>query len=437
MKICLVSPYDYANAGGVGEHITHLARSFRAMGHTVKIIAPTSAPPGAPIEETGRVDEIVLDGSADSGGHNVVALIESQLEQPRLIMADPDTYLVGNVVKVRANGSVARITLSMRLSGRIKQILRQEAFDVVHLHEPLMPALPLTVLLHSKALNIGTFHAYAQSNMGYFYLKPILRLFVRRLHGRIAVSPPAAEFISQYFGGDYEIIPNGIDEALFADDIQPLPQFMDGKLNILFLGRFNERRKGVKFLLRAFIEVKREIPNARLIVAGKGKTNGYQRYLNKHGISDVIFTGFVSDEDKSRYYKSAHVYCSPAIGGESFGIVLLEAMAVGTPIVASNIPGYASVITHGKEGALVEPKNHERLAMALIRMLSDSSLRERMGAAGRATATDYSWPKVSRRIIEFYERTGAQRRSKPTGRRVSYRRRIYNLGSRLLLSGRQ
>lgn len=395
MKICLVSPYDFLVAGGVNDHIMHLAENFRAMGHIVKIIAPSSAS----TEDSVEVNE--------------------------------DIYLVGHVVPIKANGSVARITLSLNLSGKIKKILRDEHFDVVHIHEPLMPALPLTVLIHSSALNIGTFHAFAQSHIGYYYMRSVLRYFVSRLDGRIAVSQPAADFISRYFKGNYEIIPNGVSLNRFEDRVAPLPQFADGKLNIIFLGRISEPRKGLKFLLRAFSLVKQQLPATRLIIVGKGKESGYRRYLEKHGIRDVVFTGFVSEEDKPRYYRSGHVFCAPATGGESFGITLIEAMASGLPVVASDIPGYASVLEHGKQGFLVEPKNSQALALSLVHLLSDADLRQKMGQAAHQKADEYNWQKVSKCVLEFYERSENRRRARlrlKRMRRNRGRRSYYGFG---------
>ncbi len=393
MKICLVSPYDFMREGGVNQHILRIAENFRALGHTAKIIAPTSVDP-------------------------------EEISHP-----DPNVYLVGTVVPIKANGSVARITLSLNLSSKVKEILQQEHFDVVHVHEPLMPALPLTVLAHSNAVNIGTFHAFAQSHIGYYYMRPILRYFINKLDGRIAVSEPARDFISQYFKGSYEIIPNGIDLTRFEHESQPIPALMDGKLNILFVGRFSERRKGLKYLLKAYETVKRQMPNTRLIIVGKGDAKGYKRYLNRHEIQDVVFTGFVSDQELPRYHRSCQVFCAPSTGGESFGIVLLEAMASGLPVIASDIPGYASVIEHGKQGMLVEPKNREALAMALIHVLADASLRQRMSEASRKKAAEYSWEKVARRVLNYYERSMIRRRARLRLKRIrSTHRRYYGLG---------
>ncbi len=395
MKICLVSPYDFAREGGVNQHIIALAEEFRSQGHIVKIMAPSSADEADPAP------------------------------------TDPNVYRVGSIVPIKANGSVARITLSLNLSGQIKQILQHEQFDVVHIHEPLMPALPLTVLAHSKAINIGTFHAFSQSNIGYYYGRPVLRYFMAKLDGRIAVSRPAVDFISQYFEGYYEVIPNPIDLNRFSLATQPLAEFNDGKQNILFVGRFGERRKGFKFLLRAFNEVRQQIPAVRLIIVGKGDNKGYLRYLRKHNIDNVVFTGYVPDEELSRYYRSAQVFCAPSIGGESFGIVLVEAMACGLPVIASDIPGYASVIEHNQQGLLVEPKNSQLLAKALIQLLSDQALRANLGEAGRQKARQYSWKKVSQRVLDFYERSENRQRAKVRLKRMRRNRRnqrTYGLG---------
>lgn len=396
MKICLVSPYDFAREGGVNQHVSALAEEFRVQGHIVKIMAPSSA------------------------------------DEDELLEADPDVYRVGSVVPIKANGSVARITLSLNLSGQIKKILQSEQFDVIHIHEPLMPALPLTVLAHSKTLNIGTFHAFSESHIGYYYGRYVLRLFVSKLDGRIAVSKPAREFVGQYFPGYYEVIPNPIDLNRFTTEAEPLPQFEGGKLNILFVGRIGERRKGLKFLLRAFNLIKQQMPNVRLIIVGKGDTKGYERYLRNNNIQDVIFAGFVPDEVLPRYYKSAHVFCAPSTGGESFGIVLVEAMASGLPIVASDIPGYASVVQHTKQGLLVEPKNIEMLAMSLLRLLADPDLRSAMGREGRQKAGQFSWKNVSQRVLDFYERSENRRRAKLRLKRMRHNRRMlartYGLG---------
>ncbi len=386
MKIALVSPYDYPYPGGVTEHIAHLAAEFRKRGHEVHIIAPQSDK----AEMHVQVEETV--------------------------------HPVGTVVPVPANGSVARISLSLRLSRQVKEILEQEDFDVIHLHEPLLPALPVTVLRHSHSLNVGTFHAFAQSNYAYFYGKPILRLFVRRLHGRIAVSPPARDFVSEYFPGHYEVIPNGIDYDRFAKPREPLAICREGGPNILFVGRL-EKRKGLKYLLRAMAGVWDHFPEARLIVVGSGPLlDDYQKLVESRRVENVIFTGFVSSEDLPKYYQSCDVFCAPSTGQESFGIVLLEAMASGKPLVASDIPGYHFVVNHGVEGFLVPPKDEQALALSLVRLLADADLRAKMGEAGRQRAAQFSWDKVAERVLDFYDRTENARSLAGTPQRSRWRR---------------
>ncbi len=389
MKIALVSPYDYPYPGGVTEHIVHLAAEFRRRGHEVHIIAPQSA------EMRALVGEIV--------------------------------HPVGSVVPVPANGSVARISLSLRLSRQVKEILEREQFDVIHLHEPLLPALPVTVLRHSHSLNVGTFHAFAQSNYAYFYGKPILRYFVRKLHGRIAVSPPARDFVAEYFPGDYEIIPNGIDYDRFAAPSEPLEAFRDGGPNVLFVGRL-EKRKGLKFLLRAMGGVWDHFPQARLIVVGSGPLlDDYRALVESHRLQNVIFTGFVSSEELPRYYRSCDIFCAPSTGQESFGIVLLEAMASGKPIVASDIPGYHFVVNHGVEGFLVPPKDEQALALSLVRLLSDADLRARMGQAGQRRAEEFAWEKVAGRVLAFYDRVEQAQSLAQTPQRSRWRRAATSL----------
>ena len=261
-------------------------------------------------------------------------------------------HRIGRVVSIPANGSVARITLSLRSYLQAKRLLQAEQFDLIHLHEPMMPALPLTVLRHSGATNIGTFHAFRNTPLAYFYGKPILQPFFRKLHGHITVSNAAREFVGEYFPADYRIIPNGIDFPRFNTRYPPLEELADGRPTVLFVGRL-EKRKGLRFLLRAWPMVLKRQPEARLVVVGRGRPlEGYKRFAARQGWAptDVVFAGYVSAEDLPRYYQACDVFCAPNTGQESFGIVLLEAMAAGAPIVASDIPGYRDVVTDWRGG---------------------------------------------------------------------------------------
>ncbi len=368
MKIALVSPYDFAFPGGVTSHISSLERYLTHMGHEVKVIAPAS----------------------------------------REISAFGERFIpIGKPRAIPASDSVIRIPISLHLAPEIKKVLEREKFDIIHLHEPFMPMLCSAILRFSDATNVGTFHAW-DGKPGYNWGKPISTWMInRRLHklaGRIAVSNMAMSYAQRNVPGDYVIIPNGIDTEFFSPDVSPIEEYSDGKKNILFLGRL-ERRKGLIYLIKAFYDVKQEIPDSRLIVGGRGTKlrKPYEKWVKNHGLeNDVVFLGYVAEEDKPRYFRTADVYCSPATSRESFGIVLLEGMAVGTAVIASNIDGYNSVITHNLDGMLVPPRDTESLARTLVSLLRDESLRQRISAEAINTAQQYSWEKIAQRVYDFY-----------------------------------
>jgi phosphatidylinositol alpha-mannosyltransferase len=374
LKIALVSPYDLAYPGGVANHIFALEREFIKMGHKVKLIAPASR--GANSDE-------------------------------RLIC-------LGRAWPTPSSGSVARITLTPWLASKVKPVLAREKFDVIHLHEPLVPMLCTTILRLSRAATVGTFHA--MDSRGYSQWKPFtvifLRKWFRKLDGRIAVSKPARDFISGHFPAEYTIIPNGVDLEHFSPQVSPFEQFSDGKINILFVSRL-EKRKGVNYLLDAYQQVRKEIGNCRLILVGPSTrwSRWYEKKVKRKGLNDIFFAGYVSQEDLPRYYQTADIVCSPATGRESFGLILLEAMAMGKPIVASNIDGYASVATHEAEALMVPPKDKHSLAQALITLASDAKLRKEMGARGKIKAADYGWERIAQRVMDYYREVLKQRRS--------------------------
>ena len=369
MKIALVSPYDFAYPGGVVNHISALEQYFTKMGHQVKVIAPAS----------------------------------------KAVPNFGDRFIpIGKPRPIPVSGSIARITISLRLASRIKEVLAEEKFDIIHLHEPFMPMLCSAVLRFSDTANIGTFHA-CHGSPGYKFGRPISTMMLKRrrrkLTGKIAVSKPAMDFAHEHIPGYYNIIPNGINVEHFSPEVSPVDKFCDGKLNILFVGRL-EKRKGLNYLLEAYKQVKQKIPNSRLIVIGPGTRllKKYERFVRHSGLQDVVFVGYVSYDELPRYYKTADIFCSPATGRESFGIVLLEAMALGKPVVASNIEGYANVITHGVDGLLVPPKDTRMLAQTLISLMADESLRQQMGARGILKAKEYSWEYIAQRVLSYYMR---------------------------------
>lgn len=365
MKIGLVSPYDFAYPGGVVAHISNLAHHLEQRGHTVKILAPAEYP-----------DTL--------GVANLIA--------------------VGRPIPVPSGGSIARISLSVWRERHVRALLKEESFNVIHIHEPLAPVLPLTVLGASQTVNVGTFHRFDGNSRIYQFTKHPLRHWFKKLDGRIAVSNPALQYVSKHFPGEYNVIPNGIDVDFLSQEVPPFDAFNDGKLNLLFVGRM-EKRKGLPYLLGAFSRLKWEYPNLRLLVVGPGNP-GKECYqlMGERNIQDVVFLGGVSEEAKRRYLHTADIFCAPNIGKESFGLILGEAMAASKPIVASNIAGFAQVLTDGIEGFLVTPRSEEQIAIALKRLIDDEGLRERMGQNGRKTVETYRWERVTERVEEYYRK---------------------------------
>lgn len=362
LKVGIVSPYGYPHPGGVNEHVRYTYEALRRLGHDVWIIT----------SKYGRERE--------NEGH-VIRL--------------------GTGYAIPANGSMGRVTVSWRFKQRAQDLLAEHGFDILHFHEPLVPFLSPTVLDQSTTVNIGTFHAFGGFSPSYWVGRSFASRLANKLDGRIAVSSAARHFISRYFPGDYRIIPNGVDLDRFAE-AEPYEGLRDGTVNILFVGRFEER-KGLIHLLKAYHRLRKRHVDARLLVIGSGpKAREYRRFVGLRKIRDVEWLGHVSDEEKARYFASADIFCSPATGQESFGIVLLEAMAAGVPIVASDIHGYKNVMQRGVQGLLVEPRNAMALAAALYKLAGDDELRHQMGEAGRIRAPEYSWDRVTERIVDYY-----------------------------------
>jgi len=369
MKIGMVSPYDWSYPGGVRDHIRHLSTELMKLGHEVRIMAPAS-----------RIQENVHE----------------------------NLYIMGRTTPIPINGSIARIAWDSTLTPLLQTILLREQFDILHIHEPLVPGLPLTALRLFRGVTVGTFHAFARSSMtstsylAYASACPFLRPYFKRLNGYIAVSTAARQFVSHYFPANYRVIPNGVDLERFHPCVPPLARLRDNKLNILFVGRF-ERRKGIKYLLRAIPLVRDQHPNTRFIFVGEGHRRGdMERFVAQQGWSDIIFTGYVSDKELPRYYASADLFCSPATGGESMGIVLLEAMASGVPVVASDIVGYATVVTSGVNGLLTPPRDSLELAVAINHLLAHPELRQQFVRAGLLTAREYAWSRIVSRVLDYY-----------------------------------
>ncbi|MCX6402611.1 MAG: glycosyltransferase family 4 protein, partial [Actinobacteria bacterium] len=328
MKIGIVCPYDWAIPGGVSIHIRDLALELMERGHEVNVLAPTS-------------DESVLPSWVTSGG---------------------------TPVSISYNGSVARITFGYKATKRVQKWIDNGQFDVLHIHEPLTPSLSALACWAASGPVVGTFHSAMDKSRilsaGYNLAQTVLE----KLSARVAVSELARNTVVEHVGGDAVLIPNGvhIDSFISAKPFDANP--FNGKRDqhaIAFLGRFEENRKGFKVLLEAFEQVANEFPNHYLLVAGPGEQKDSLKDFPEELHSRIKFLGRVSDEDKARMLQSSAMYVAPNTGGESFGIVLLEAMACHTPVIASDLPAFNRVLDFGTCGLLFENENPQSLANAI------------------------------------------------------------------------
>jgi len=379
VKIGIVSQSYYPRPGGVTEVVHCTAHELRRLGHAVTIITTHYNGP-----------------------------------QPD----DRDVIRVGRNVLVPVNGAWVNMTVGLGLTGRLRRIFERERFDIIHTHCPLVPTLPLLTLaaIGPGQKIVGTFHAAAERNCMYALFRRYLERRIERLDCRMAVSEAARRFVSSYFPGDYEIIPNGIDCRRFRPDEAPLAEFRDGRINLLFVGRM-DKRKGVPYLLGALPMIARELRGGvRLIIVGERglRTTLCPRPADVHG-AEIVWAGRIPPAELPRYYATADIFCSPATGQESFGIVLLEAMASGVPVIASDIPGYRTIVTPKREGLLVPPKHSEAIAEAVVTLARDSRLRREMGGRGRELALQYDWPVVIRRLEAVYRRVAGARAGKDRG----------------------
>ncbi|HWB70908.1 MAG TPA: glycosyltransferase family 4 protein [Egibacteraceae bacterium] len=368
MKVALVCPYDWARHGGVRGHVASLAAQL-ARDHTVRVVAPSSAPPGR-----DGVDGLVA--------------------------------VVGRPVGVPYNRSVAPVTLSPLAGRRTLRALAAFEPDVVHVHEPLSPAVSAVAAALAPRPVVGTFHAWSASDRRYRLVAPAPRRVAARLDARVAVSTPAQQFAAAALGlplGAFRVVPNGVDVAAY-EQAEPIPELADPQRPLLlFVGRL-EPRKGLDVLVRAFLRLRGAHPRVRLCVVGEGpERRRCQEMVPPSLRPDVLFVGAVAEAEKPRYHASADVFVAPNTGGESFGVVLLEAMAAGLPVVASDIPGFRVVAKDGRQGRLVPPGDAFALAEAAGTLLTNERLRRAMAAEGRRSVADYDWPRVARRVEQVYD----------------------------------
>jgi phosphatidylinositol alpha-mannosyltransferase len=308
----------------------------------------------------------------------------------------------GKAVPIPYNGSVARVQFGVVSAARVRRWLRDGAFDVVHVHEPAPPSLSLlTCMIHDGPL-VATFHAATARSRFLAMFDAVLQPFLEKLSGRIAVSPAARKVIVEHLGADAVVIPNGVEVGHFAT-APPLPGYPREGATIGFIGRYEEPRKGMDVLVDALGRMLPDVPGLRLLVAGRGDEEEFRERLPS-GVSDRIdLLGQVSEADKARMLRSVDVYCAPNTGQESFGVILLEAMAARTPIVASDLEAFRRVLGGGSAGALVRPGVAGALADTLSALLADPARRAALVSAGEHAVAPYDWTVVVQAILRVYE----------------------------------
>jgi len=375
MKIGIVTEYYYPTLGGIQEHVHHFAVAARRVGHDVRILTPHVR------------DELASVPAGQRGAHD----------------RDEGVIRVGLSVPLLSGSSIGRASAAWGLSKQVEEVLRSERFDVLHLHNPLMPTLPLLALRLSDAVNVGTFHSVIAKSVVYGLFRPVMQRYADRLHAAIGVSETSLEGIRRYVDAPWRIVPNGVDVQKFASG-RRRPEFGD-RPNVLHVGRFDPRN-GVDRVIKAWIAVRRGGTDARLILVGDGPLRShYEAMVPVDLRDDAHFVGFVPSAERSSYYASGDVLLCPAIGG-TFGIIALEAMAAGCPVIAADTPGFRNVITDGAEGYLVDvaqDENCTRLAGRAAQLLGDRALRARIIELGRTRAACFDWPAITGRVLAIYE----------------------------------
>jgi phosphatidylinositol alpha-mannosyltransferase len=361
MRIGMVCPYSFDVPGGVQSHVLQLAEVMRARGQNVSVLAPSS---------------------------------------PHVALPE---YVVsaGRAVPIPYNGSVARLQFSPAVHGRVRRWLADGDFDVLHLHEPNAPSLSMWALRVAEGPIVATFHTSTTKSLTLAVFQGVLRPWHEKIVGRIAVSDLARRWQMEALGSDAVEIPNGVDVASFASapllDGYPRP----GK-TVLFLGRFDEPRKGMAVLLDALPRLVEQFPGVQVLVVGRGDQDELRSKAGGLG-GHLRFLGQVDDAAKASALRSADVYCAPHTGGESFGIVLVEAMAAGTPVVASDLHAFRRVLRDGDAGRLVPVEDGAALAAGLVAVLENDQLAKRFVAAGADAVRRYDWSVVANQIMQVYE----------------------------------
>ena len=358
----MVCPYSWDVPGGVQEHIRDLAEALIGLGHEVSVISPA--------EEDAALPEYVVPA--------------------------------GRAVAVPYNGSVARLSFGPLSANRVRKWLRDGDFDVLHVHEPYAPSLSLIACWVFDGPIVATVHGATIRSRALHAAEPVLRSALEKVSGRIAVSEAARTTLVHHLGGDAVLIPNGVTVSRF-EKAEPLPGWPGPDGAIGFLGRMDEPRKGLAVLLRAFELIGAERPGLRLLIAGRGDEGEVMARVPAAMRDRVVLLGQVSEPVKVQVYHSVDIFCAPNTGGESFGIVLAEAMAAGAPIVASDLDAFRRVLRGGRAGELFVSGDSADLAAAIGRLLDDPERRATLSAAASAAVRDYDWAGIARDVVKVYE----------------------------------
>ncbi len=362
MRIGMVCPYSFDVPGGVQNHVLDLTRTMSELGVEVSVLAPAADDDDLPSYVTPA----------------------------------------GRAVPVRYNGAVARVSFGPIAMARTRRWLRDGDFDVLHVHDPATPSVSLIALSLASGVSIATIHTSIGRSRALAATEPLLRPAMEKLSARITVSREAQRVVAQYQGGDSVIIPNGLFVDDFASTERRAAQDPSTAPSLLFLGRFEETRKGLPVLLDALPTVVARFTDLRLVVAGAGAPRAGSALVPERLRRPVEVVGRVSDDERARLLSEADLYVAPNTGGESFGIVLIEAMAAGAPVVASDIRAFADVLEDGRLGALFANEDPVSLAKTLVDALEDPGREERAGVA-REAVRRYDWSVVAPQVISVYE----------------------------------
>ncbi|MDT0460974.1 glycosyltransferase family 4 protein [Streptomyces sp. DSM 41527] len=383
MKIGIVCPYAWDVPGGVQFHIRDLADHLIRLGHEVSVLAPAD-------------DETPL---------------------------PPYVVSAGRAVPVPYNGSVARLNFGFLSAARVRRWLQHGAFDVIHIHEPASPSLGLLACWAAQGPIVATFHTSNPRSRAMIAAYPILQPALEKISARIAVSEYARRTLVEHLGGDAVVIPNGVDVGFFGS--AEAKAEWQGR-TIGFIGRIDEPRKGLPVLMKALPAILAEVPDARLLVAGRGDEEEAVAALPAEMRSRVEFLGMVSDEDKARLLRSVDLYVAPNTGGESFGIILVEAMSAGAPVLASDLDAFAQVLDQGEAGELFTNEDAEALAAAAVRLLGDPSRLAELRERGARHVRRFDWGTVGADILAVYETVTTGAASVATDERVGLRGRRWS-----------